>query len=73
MSKSLKKKFSTYPHSKLQKTWKTVDFFKVIHIIHTKNPHLCELLRVKKERTFWLVIMKTYICRKKGEKMLTFE
>lgn len=53
MSNAKKEEFSTYPHSNRSKTWKKEDFKKVIHIIHIKEPHLCELLIVEKERMFW--------------------
>lgn len=49
----VKKKFSTYPHLKQKKTWKTLDFKKVIHIIHIKTCVFGELLMRKKERVFW--------------------
>jgi len=44
MSKFEKQEFSTYPHSKYEKAWKTRHFRKVIHIIHTQTGVFCELL-----------------------------
>ena len=73
MSKFEKQEFSTYPHSKYEKTWKTRHFRKVIHIIHTQTGVFCELLLWKKERMFCKVVMKLLVCRKRKKNILTFE
>ena len=45
----------------------------VIHIIHMNECELCGLLLLRKERMFWSVIIKIFICRKKIKNLLTFE
>ncbi len=51
-SNAEKEEFSTYPHSNLQKTWKTKDFEKVIHIIHIKILFYVDYVEVKKNACF---------------------
>lgn len=65
MSNCKKKKLSTYPHQKPQKTWKTVEYEKVIHIFHTKKCEIGGLFKDKKEQMFLLEVMKIEFCRKK--------
>lgn len=65
MSNCKNKKLSTYPHQKPKKTWKTVEFRKVIHIFHIKMCEIGGILMDKKEQMFLLEVMKIGFCRKK--------
>lgn len=63
--KYFKMSFQLIHTQKFENGGKIQDSGEVIHIIHTQNPHLCELLLIKKERMFWLHMMKNDFCRKK--------